>query len=128
MGPIAGVMALMVGTVGLLSKFYAESLESIDPGPVEAIVATGAKFPQKISHSVVPMVMPLFNSSNLFLLDRNIRASTVMGIVGAGGIGFELVMNVRLFEHQKTAAIVTVILITILAVEWISFYLRKKMV
>lgn len=128
LGPFAGVLAISFHTAGFLGKFYAEAIENIDPKPVEAVMATGAKFPQRISHSVVPLVMPLFNSYNLFLLDRNIRASTVMGIVGAGGIGFELVMNVRLFEHQKTATIVTVILITILAVEWISSYLRKKIV
>jgi phosphonate transport system permease protein len=128
MGPLAGVLALTAGTVGLLSKFFAESVESIDPNPVEAIEATGARFLQKISHSVFPMVLPLFNSYNLFLLDRNIRASTVMGIVGAGGIGFELLINTRLFENQKTCTIIIVILITITTVDWISSYLRKRVV
>jgi phosphonate transport system permease protein len=76
----------------------------------------------------MPLLMPLFNSYNLFLLDRNIRASTVMGIVGAGGIGYELIMNTRLFEMRKTATMVIVILIAILGVEWVSSYLRKRVV
>jgi phosphonate transport system permease protein len=121
-------MAIGLHTTGFLGKFYAEAIENLDPNPIEAVDATGARFSQKISHAVMPLMMPLFNSYNLFLLDRNIRASTVMGIVGAGGIGFELIMNTRLFEMQKTATIIIVILIAILGVEWVSTYLRKRVV
>jgi len=128
LGPIAGVMAIGLHTTGFLGKFYAEAIENLDPNPIEAIDATGARFSQKISHAVVPLMMPLFNSYNLFLLDRNIRASTVMGIVGAGGIGFELIMNTRLFEIQKVVTMIIVILIAIIGVEWISNVLRKRAV
>lgn len=128
LGPFAGVLAIAIHTIGFLGKFYAEAIENIDPKPVEAVEATGARFIQKIRHSVFPQVMPLFNSYNLYLLDRNIRASTVMGIVGAGGIGFDLVMSMKLFEYQKTATLILIILFTVMLVDWLSSYLRKKVV
>ena len=128
LGPFAGVLAIAIHTAGFLGKFYAEAIENVDPKPVEAIEATGARFIQRIRYSVFPQVMPLFNSYNLYILDRNIRASTVMGIVGAGGIGFDLVMSMKLFEYQKTATLILIILLTVMLVDWLSSYLRKKVV
>jgi phosphonate transport system permease protein len=128
LGPFAGVLAIALHTSGFLGKFYAEAVEDVDLKPIEAVEATGARFIQRIRHSVFPQVMPLFNSYNLYILDRNIRASTVMGIVGAGGIGFDLVMSTRLFEYQKTATLMLVILFTVMLVDWLSSYLRKKVV
>lgn len=128
LGPFAGVLAIALHTAGFLGTFYANSIENIDPKPVEAVEATGARWRQKIRYAVVPQVLPLFNSYNLYLLDRNIRASTVMGVVGAGGIGFELIMSMKLFDYQKTAALVVLIFCTVSLVDWISTYLRKKVV
>lgn len=128
LGPFAGVIALALHTAGFLGKFYAEAIENIDPRPIEAVEGGGARFLQKIVHAVFPQVFPLFNSYNLYILDRNIRASTVMGIVGAGGIGFELIMSMRLFEYRQTATLIIIILITIMAVDRFSSYLRKKVV
>ncbi len=128
LGPFAGVLAIAIHTAGFLGKFYAEAIENVDPKPIEAVEATGARFIQKIRHAVFPQVMPFFNSYNLYILDRNIRASTVMGIVGAGGIGFEIVMSMKLFEYQKTATLIFIILFTVMLVDWLSSYLRKKVV
>lgn len=128
LGPFAGVLAIALHTAGFLGKFYAEAIENIDPKPVEAVEATGARFLQKIMHAVFPQVLPLFNSYNLYILDRNIRVSTVLGVVGAGGIGFELIMSIRIFEHQRTATLIIIILITIMTVDRISAYLRKRVV
>lgn len=128
LGPFAGVLAIALGSVGFLGKFYAEAIENIDPNPVEAVGATGARFIQKTRHAVVPQVMPLFNSYNLYIVDRNIRTATIMGVVGAGGIGFDLVMSMELFEHQKTATLILIILFTIMLVDGLSSYLRKKVV
>jgi phosphonate transport system permease protein len=128
LGPFAGVLAIAIHTAGFLGKFYAEAIENVDPEPVEAVGATGARFIQRIRHAVFPQVMPLFNSYNLYILDRNIRASTVMGIVGAGGIGFDLVMSMKLFEYQKTATLILIILFTVMLVDGLSSYLRKKVV
>jgi len=128
LGPFAGVLALGLNTAGFLGKFCAEAIENVDPKPVEAVAATGARFVQRIGHSIFPQVLPLFNSYNLYILDRNIRYSTVMGLVGAGGIGFELVMTSRMFEYRQVAAMLLIILATIMIVDWLSAYVRKKVV
>jgi len=128
LGPFAGVLALGVHSAGLLAKFYAEAIENIDTKPKEALEATGARMIQVIRHAVFPLIMPLFNSYNLYILDRNIRTSTVLGIVGAGGIGFELVMGMRLFQYQKILALLIMILGTIFVVDKISEYVIKKIV
>lgn len=126
LGPFAGVLAIALHTAGFLGKFYAESIENIDTKPLEAVDSTGASFIQKLRYAVFPQILPLFYSYNLYLLDRNIRASTVMGVVGAGGIGFELVMSMKVFDYQRTLTIILLILVTILIVDNISSYLRKK--
>ena len=109
-----------------MGKFYAEAIENVDPKPVEAVQASGAGLLQRISHSIFPQVLPLFNSYNLYILDRNIRYSTIMGLGRAGGIGFELVMTSRMFEYRHMAAMLLIILATIMLVDWLSAYLRKK--
>ncbi len=128
LGPFAGVLALACHTAGFLGKFYAEAIENIAPGPVEAVTATGARAVQRWRYAVWPQITPLFHSYNLYILDRNIRASTLMGIVGAGGIGFELVMSMKLFEYRQTAALVLLILGTILVFDWLSARLRARVV
>ncbi|WP_448587980.1 phosphonate ABC transporter, permease protein PhnE [Thermocrinis sp.] len=128
LGPFSGVLAIALHTTGLMAKFYAESIENIDPKPVEATHAVGARLLHVIRHAVFPQIVPLFNSYNLYLLDRNIRASTVLGIVGAGGIGFELAMNIKLFEYGKVSSMILVILSTIFLVDTLSSYLRKRIV
>lgn len=128
LGPFAGVLALGLNTAGFLGKFYAEAIENVDPKPVEAVEATGARLLQRISHSIFPQVLPLFHSYNLYILDRNIRYSTIMGLVGAGGIGYELVMTSRMFEYRQMAAMLLIILATIMLVDWLSADLRKQMV
>lgn len=126
LGPFAGVIALTLSSIGFLGKFYAEAIENIDPKPLEAIEATGANKFHVIRHAVVPQVLPLFNSYNLYIVDRNVRESAILGIVGAGGIGFELAMSMRMADYSKMAAIVILIFVLILTVDYISTYLRKK--
>ncbi len=128
LGPFAGVLALGLNTTGFLGKFYAEAIENVDPKPVEAVEASGASLLQRITHSVFPQVLPLFNSYNLYILERNIRYSTIMGLVGAGGIGFELVMTSRMFEYRQMAAMLLIIVATIMLVDGLSSYLRKMVV
>jgi phosphonate transport system permease protein len=128
LGPFAGVLALGLNTAGFLGKFYAEAIENVDSKPVEAVEASGATFIHRIVHSIFPQVLPLFNSYNLYILDRNIRYSTIMGLVGAGGIGFELVMTSRMFEYRQMSAMLLIILATIMLVDWLSSYLRKRVV
>lgn len=126
LGPFAGVIALSLSSIGFLGKFYGEAIENIDPKPLEAIDSTGASTIQKIVHGVFPQVLPLFNSYNLYILDRNVRTSTILGVVGAGGIGFELTVAMRLCDYQKTFAIVLVIFLTVFAMDCISSWARRK--
>ena len=128
LGPTAGILAIALHTTGFLGKFYAEAIENSDPKPMEAVEAVGSKFIQKLKYAVIPQVIPLFNSYNLYILDRNIRAATVMGVVGAGGIGFELVMSIRLFEYQKTLTLVLIVLLTIALIDMLSATLRRRLV
>ncbi|RMH79659.1 MAG: phosphonate ABC transporter, permease protein PhnE [Acidobacteria bacterium] len=126
LGPFAGVLAIALHTAGFLGKFYAEVVENIDRKPLEAIEATGTSFLQKLRFAVLPQVIPLFNSYSLYILDRNVRAATTMGLVGAGGIGFELIMSIKLFDYQRTATILMVVISTIMLIDWLSFYLRRR--
>ena len=90
LGPLPGVLALAVHTAGMLGKFYAEAMEGVDPGPVEALAATGAGRLQTIRYAVLPQVLPAVVAFNLYRLEVSVRSATVLGLVGAGGIGFEL--------------------------------------
>jgi len=126
LGPIAGVFALTVGTAGFFAKLIADTLEEVDRRPREAIFATGATRLQEIATSVVPPVAPSLVGLFLYIFDINIRASTVLGIVGGGGIGFLLFNSIRVLEFQATGAIILTIFIVVYAVELLSMYIRKQ--
>ena len=112
-GAIPGVLALGIHTMGFLAKFYAEDIEHINKGPVDALKSSGASKRQIISFAVIPQIIPSFVGNNLYILDRNIRMATMLGIVGAGGIGYELQSSFRMFEYQKVSTIILIIFITI---------------
>lgn len=128
LGPFPGVLALAVHSAGMLGKFYAEAIENIDPGVVEALEATGAHKLQVIAFGVVPQVLPEFISYNLYRWEHNVRAATVLGLVGAGGIGFELITSMRLFKYPDTAAILIMILATVTLVDFLSSRLRARVI
>jgi phosphonate transport system permease protein len=125
-GAMPGVLALGFHTMGFLAKFYAESIEDVDVGPMESIGSMGANRTQVFAFAVVPQVMPSFVANNLYIFDRNIRMATMLGIVGAGGIGYELQSAFRLFEYPRVSAIVLVIFVAIYALDMISSYIRSK--
>lgn len=127
-GPFSGVLAIALHTAGFLGKFYAEAIENVHLGQIEAVKAVGARSFHVIRFGFFPQIIPLFNSYNLYLLDRNVRVATVMGIVGAGGIGFELVMSVKLFELNRTASLMVLVITTIITFDFVSSYLRKRIV
>jgi len=128
LGAQAGVAALTLATVGLLGKFYSEAVESIDEKPVEALMATGSRRLSVIRHAIVPQVLPLFMGYNLYLLDHNIRVALALGVVGAGGLGVELFIQMREFHYQKTSAILVVILVMIIIIDRVSAYLRNSII
>ena len=125
-GAIPGVLALGLHTMGFLAKFYAEDVEHVNRGPIEALQASGASKRQIISFAVIPQIIPSFVANNLYILDRNIRMATMLGIVGAGGIGYELQSSFRMFEYQKVSAIIIVIFITIFLIDHLSSFIRSK--
>ena len=125
-GAIPGVLALGLHTMGFLAKFYAEDIEHVNKGPIEALKSSGASKRQIIAFAVVPQLIPSFVANNLYILDRNIRMATMLGIVGAGGIGYELLSSFRMFEYQKVSAIILIIFITIFIIDHLSSLIRSK--
>ena len=128
LGPFAGVLALFVHTAGTLGKLFSEAIESIDPGPVEGIRATGASKLQEIFFGVIPQVIPLWTSFTLYRFESNVRSAAVLGIVGAGGIGVSLIQNIRSFESEKVCAILIILIATVAIIDTISSRIRNRLV
>ena len=128
LGPFAGVMAIFIHNTGIIAKLFSEAVEAIDPRPVESIKATGASYIQQIVYGVLPQVFPLWSSLILYRFETNVRAATVLGIVGAGGIGLMLWENIRGFEYPATSAIMIIIVLTVSVIDYISQILRKKLI
>ncbi|MGE0652429.1 MAG: phosphonate ABC transporter, permease protein PhnE [Alphaproteobacteria bacterium] len=125
LGPFAGVLALWIHTTGVLAKLMSEAVEAIDPQPVEGIRATGASRLQEVVFGVVPQVLPLWISFSLYRFESNVRSATVLGIVGAGGIGMVLWELIRGFSYAETAAVIIVIVISVTVLDLLSQRLRK---
>lgn len=125
LGPLAGVLAIGLHSIGAMGKLFTEAIESIDRGPVEALESTGASHVQVVRWAVVPQVIPHLISLSLYRLELNIRSSVVIGIVGAGGIGFLLLDNVRQFQYQNVALILLVIAALVMLIDYLSGRLRK---
>ena len=125
-GPLPGVLALGFHSIGMVGKFFAEAIEHADPAPIEAVRAVGAGPTQVIVHGVLPQVLPKFADISIYRWEYNFRASTVMGMVGAGGIGFELMSSLRLLNYQEVAAILLVVFLMVTVVDSTGALIRKK--
>lgn len=125
-GAIPGILALGLHTMGFLAKFYAEAIEHIDPGPAEALSSMNASRLQVLAFSIIPQVLPSFVGNNLYILDRNVRMATMLGIVGAGGIGYELQSSFRMFNYPRVSAIIILIFCTIFLIDLVSSNIRKR--
>ena len=125
-GPLAGVLAVSIRSIGFVSKLFAEGIEEIDRGQVEAVTATGASRGQLLLYAIVPQVRPVFAGVCIYRWDINIRESTVLGLVGAGGIGFALNEAILGLEWSRVGLILVVILAVVVASEAASAYLRKR--
>ena len=128
LGPFPGVLAVVAYTTTSLAKLYSEAIEGIDPGPVDAVVATGATPLQVLRFAVLPQVLPLFLSYVLYRLETNIRAATVLGFVGAGGIGFYLQTYLRMIEYPAASTVLLVTVAMVMAVDAISSKVRARLV
>lgn len=128
LGPFAGVLALFVHTAGTLGKLFSEAVESIEPGPVEGIRATGASQIQEVIYGVIPQVMPLWTSFTLYRFESNVRSASVLGIVGAGGIGVSLYQSFGAFEYQKVCAILIILVVTTGTIDLLSAKIREWLI
>ncbi|HTP71698.1 MAG TPA: phosphonate ABC transporter, permease protein PhnE [Burkholderiaceae bacterium] len=128
LGPFAGVLALAVHTTGTLAKLYSEAVEAIDPRPVEGIRATGAHKLVEIVYGVVPQVMPLWLSFTLYRFESNVRSASVVGMVGAGGIGVVLYEVIRSFQYAQTCAVLLILVVCVSLIDLASARLRQRFI
>ncbi|ATQ44532.1 phosphonate ABC transporter, permease protein PhnE [Caulobacter mirabilis] len=127
LSPLAGVLALAFNTGGVLAKLFSEAVESIDKGPVEGVRATGAVPLQEIVWGVIPQVAPLWTSFALYRFESNARAATVLGLIGAGGIGQTLIESFNSFDYRTVSAIAIVVVITVSLIDLLSQAIRKRL-
>lgn len=128
LGPFAGVMALFIHNLGVISKLFSEAVEAIDPRPVEGIRATGASRLQQVIYGVIPQVLPLWSSFSLYRFETLVRSATVLGIVGAGGIGFTFYESFRAFQYDRAAAVIIVVVVVVSIIDILSSQLRKRLI
>lgn len=126
-GPMTGVITLALFSFGMVSKLFYEVIETIDMGPVRAIRATGASMAQTVRIAVMPQVAGQFMSDFLYTLEINVRSSTVLGYLGAGGIGLYLQQTLDQYDYPRTAVIIISIFVVVLVIDTISNYLRKRL-
>lgn len=126
-GALPGVLALALHSTGMVGKFYAEAIEHVDPRPIEAARAAGASPLQVITHAVLPQVLPQLADITIYRWEYHFRASTVLGIVGAGGIGFELIAALRIIKYDQVSAILLTILMCVIVVDAVGAWLRRKL-
>jgi phosphonate transport system permease protein len=125
-GPIAGVLALAIHTSGVLGKFFADEIENAPPGPQTALTASGASRLKVLRYAVFPHVFPAWIAYVQYIFERNIRTATVLGIVGAGGIGMELKGRWDLFDYGHVSTILLAIFLTVVLLEYFSQKMRNK--
>lgn len=126
LGPFPGVLALAVHVTGALGRYFSESIETVDPETIKAILSTGASKLQLMIRGILPQVKPHFFNYALYYLENNFRAATVLGLVGAGGIGMELLTSIKLFRNQEVLTILIIMVVMVLIIDRASAHVRKK--
>tara|TARA_X000000950_G_scaffold38685_1_gene41373 strand:+ start:2586 stop:3422 length:837 start_codon:yes stop_codon:yes gene_type:complete len=128
LGPFAGMLAIMIDTIGFCGRFFADDMENVDKGPAEALTATGARKVDVVACATVPAAMPSFVSTSLFAFEKAVRSSTILGLVGAGGIGIELKVGFDLFDYPTAMTVILMIAIVVIIMEQISGFARTKII
>lgn len=128
LGPFAGTLTIIVDTIGFCARFFAENMEETDPGPVEALSAVGARRIDIVACGILPAALPAMTNTALFALEKAVRSSVVLGLVGAGGIGAELAVSMEMFRYDQAAMIIVMIFVLVLSVERFSSAARAKMI
>lgn len=126
LGPFAGVLALWIHTTGTLAKLFAEAVEASDPRPVEGIRATGASPLEEVIYGVIPQVLPLWISYSLYRFESNVRSASVVGMVGAGGIGVVLYEVITNFEYAHTSAVILILIVSVSLIDIMSAWIRGR--
>lgn len=126
LGPLPGVLALGLHTTGFLGKVLAEHLERVPAGTYDGVRASGAGFLQTVMWAGWPSILQETIGYTIFIIDRNVRVAAVLGLVGAGGVGVEMMTALRLFQYDRAGALIIIILMTILAIDYLSAWLRRK--
>ena len=127
LGPFPGVLAIAFHSTGMLGKFYSEAMENARKGPIEALETTGANFIQKMRFGIITQVAPDLARDTLFRFELNLRESLILGLVGAGGIGFYILLYIRAFQYDKVATVTIVVLLTVVFLEQLSVTVRNKL-
>lgn len=128
LGPFAGMLAIAVDTIGFCGRFFADDMENTDKGPAEALTATGARKLDVVACATIPGAMPAFVSTSLFALEKAVRSSTILGLVGAGGIGIELKVGFDLFDYPTAMTVILMIAVVVIAIEQLSGWARTKII
>ena len=127
LGPFPGGLALAVHSIGMMGRLFAETIEHMDMAPIDALSLTGARRTQVFTHGVLPSVLPSLLGISLYRLDENIRSSLVLGFVGAGGIGFQLLTAMNLFQYQQVSVLLIVTFVIVLGAERLSAVARERL-
>lgn len=126
LGPFAGILAMTLGSIGSIGKIYAEAMESVDQGPIVAMKSVGASHRQVIQYGVLPQAAPLLVSYTLLLFEGSVRGATILGLVGAGGIGLELTTAMRMYDYGHLSAIIISIVIVVTLIDQASAFIRRR--
>lgn len=126
LGPFAGILAMTVGSIGSIGKIFAEAMESVDEGPVTAMRAVGASRRQVVQYGVLPQAAPMLVSYTLLLFEGNVRGATILGMVGAGGIGLELTTAMKMYDYGHLSAIVLCIIVLVTIIDQLSAIIRRR--
>ena len=128
LGPFAGMLAIAVDTIGFCGRFFADDMEAADKGPSESLTATGARKIDVVACATIPAAMPAFISTSLFATEKAVRSSTILGLVGAGGIGIELKVGFDLFDYPTAMTVILMIAVVVISIEYLSGWARTKII
>lgn len=128
LGPMAGVLAIMIDTIGFAARFFSERIEEVHPGPSDALTATGAGRLSVIGGAILPETFASMTATSLYSVEKALRSAVTLGLVGAGGIGVELAAAMRLFNYDEALTIILVILVAVIGFEQLSSQIRKRVI
>jgi phosphonate transport system permease protein len=128
LGPLAGIMAIAIVETGTFIKLYSEAIENLDRKQIDGVTAAGGNALQRVRFGVLPQVLPMMLSNTLYMFEHNVRSASILGIVGAGGIGFLLADRLRAYELQEACLIIILVVLTVYAIDYLSKILRERLI